>query len=70
MTYVFIPDQGVEADPKFEGTAWKLETLEDRPYMEGGQFMIAVEQNLIDYKALSLHPNRKGIFVCTTHKDV
>lgn len=70
MTYTFIPDQGVEADPKFEGIVWKIDTLADGFYMEGGQFIVAVEQVCDYYKSLSTKANRQGIFVCTTHKEV
>lgn len=70
MTYEFIPEQGVETDPKFEGIVWEIDKLDDPFYMEGGQFSIAVEQVCDYYKSLSTKANRQGIFVCITHKDV
>lgn len=69
MTYIFIPDQGVEIDPKFEDIVWEIDTLDDGFYMEGGQFIVAVEQVCDYYKSLSTKANRQGIFVCTTQKD-
>lgn len=69
MSYEFIADKGVNIDPKFYGLVWEIQTLDDSFYMEGGQFMIAVEEVCDYYKSLSSKANRQGIFVCTTHKD-
>lgn len=59
MTYKFVPDIGVEMDWKFEGLTWEVETLDDGFYMEGGQFIVAIDEN---YRSLSSKPNRQGVF--------